>query len=54
MYYAPLGKLLFWKKVTVAKPGPEVIKKAFLMLNSAEQEISNAYKYKNRRKVSTF
>ena len=54
MYYAPLAKLLFWGKVVVAKPGPEVIKKAFSMLNSAEQEILNAHKYKNRKKFSTF
>ena len=28
--------------------------KTFLMLNSAEHEIFNAHKYKNRRKFSTF
>ena len=28
--------------------------KTFFMLNSAEHEILNAYKYKNRRKFSTF
>ena len=32
--------------------GPEVI--IFLMLNSAEYEILNTHKYKNRRKFSTF
>ena len=28
--------------------------KTFFMLNSAEHEILNAHKYKNRRKFSTF
>ena len=36
-----------------AQSGPEVIK-LFFMFSSADHEILNAHKYKNRRKFSTF
>ena len=42
---------IHFSHANILDPGPEVIKR-FFVLNSVEQEISNAHKYKNIKKFS--